>query len=158
MPNAPGGTVTVQLPAFELASNTFKGAGAGGEVNVPSPGMMGAMTATVSVPVAYSELVDFFELGATKTLDLRADVTVSDPSTHELLRVPDRWVIKGPISKADPGKVEGASASDASFEVQVYYARHWLDGDEVLEWDAFNSVYKVNGRDLLADTRRNLMI
>jgi P2 family phage contractile tail tube protein len=150
------GTVTVELPSFELMSNTFKGAGVGGEINVPAPGVMNAQAATISVPVIYSGITKYMELGTTRTLDLRNEIVVNNKDTHALERAPNRWVLKGPLGQANPGKVEQGAAADASIVMQVYYARHWLDGDEILEWDPFKGIYTVNGKDLMSETRRNV--
>lgn len=152
------GVVTVQLPAFEIATNEFKGAGVGGAINVPAPGIMNAQVVTISVAKMYGDAIRYLALGTTRTIDLRSEVNVADPQTHAINRVPERWVLKGPLSKSDPGKIENAAAGDASVDMQVYYAAHWLDGDSVLEWDVFNAVYTVNGVDLLAETRRNLLL
>jgi len=152
------GTVTVELPGFELTSNTFKGAGLGAEVNVPIPGVMSAQTATISIPKIYGAATKYMELGGTRTLDLRNEILVANKDTHENEKVPDRWVLKGPISQANPGSVEQAAAGEASFVMQVYYVHHWLDGEDVLEWDPFKGIYTVNGKDLMAETRRNIMV
>jgi len=152
------GTVTVELPGFELTSNTFKGAGLGAEVNIPIPGVMGAQTATISFPKIYGSITKYMELGATKTLDLRNEIIVTNKDTHANERVSDRWVLKGAIGQANPGSVEQAAAGEASVVMQVYYAHHWLDGEDILEWDPFKGIYTVNGKDLMADTRRNIMV
>jgi P2 family phage contractile tail tube protein len=152
------GTVTVELPSFELMSNTFKGAGVGGEVNVPVPGVMNAQTVTISVPVIYGEIVKYMELGTTRTLDLRNEIIINNKDTHALEKAPNRWVLKGPLSQANPGKIEQGAASDGTVVMQVYYAHHWLDGDEVLEWDPFKGIYTVNGKDLMDETRRNVFV
>ena len=152
------GTVTVQLPSFELASNTFKGAGVGAEINVPAPGVMNALVATISVPIIYGELTKYLELASTKTLDLRNEIVLSNKDSHQIEKAANRWVLKGPLSKADPGKIEQGATSDATFDLQIYYVHHWLDGDDVLEWDPFKFIYKVNGQDMMSDTRQNILV
>jgi len=152
------GTVSVTLPSFELLSETFKGAGVAGEVNVPAPGNMSALTAEISCPKIYGAIMDYLELGTTKTLDLRNEIVVTNTDNHSQEKVPDRWVLKGPLSAANPGSVEQAAAGDASITMQIYYVHHWMDGEEKLEWDAFKYIYTVNGKDMLAETRRNLLV
>jgi P2 family phage contractile tail tube protein len=152
------GTVTVELPTFALATETFKGAGLAGEVNVPVPGVMSALTVTISCPKIYGAITKYLELGTTKTLDLRNEIIVTNTQNHSQEKVPDRWVLKGPLSEASPGSAEQASASDASIVMQVYYAHHWMDGDDILEWDVLKYIFTVNGKDLMADTRKNLGI
>jgi P2 family phage contractile tail tube protein len=152
------GTVTVELPSFELASESFKGAGVAGEVNVPVPGVMNALTVTISCSLIYGALTRYMELGSTRTLDLRNEIVVQNPDNHSQEKAPNRWILKGPLSGSNPGKVEQGAAGDASITMQVYYAHHWLDGDDILEWDPFKFIYTVNGEDMLAETRQNLLI
>jgi len=152
------GVVTLELPSFELSSETFKGAGVAGEVNVPIPGNMSALTATISCPVIYGAITKYLELGTTRILDVRNEIVVTKTSNHAQEKVPNRWVLKGPLSGSNPGKVEQGAAGDASITMQVYYAHHWLDGDDVLEWDPFKYIYTVNGKDLMSETRRNILV
>ena len=152
------GTVTVQLPPFELASNSFSGAGVAGEIDVPVPGKMNPQTVSLSVPVIYGAMTKYMQLGTTRTLDLRNEVIVNNADTHALEKVPNRWVLKGVLSKADPGKVEQGVPADGSLEMKLVYAHHWLDGDDVLEWDPYKFIYTVDGEDLLAETRQNILV
>jgi len=152
------GTVSVTLPSFELLSETFKGAGVAGEVNVPASGNMSALTAEISCPKIYGAIMDYLELGTTKTLDLRNEIVVTNTDNHSQEKVPDRWVLKGVLSASNPGSVEQAAAGDASITMQIYYVHHWMDGEEKLEWDVFKFIYTVNGKDMLAETRRNLLV
>ena len=150
------GPVTVQLPAFELGSLTFSGAGVAGEIEVPTPGVMNSLAATISTPLIYGGTTNYLKLGTTRTLDLRNDMVVLNKDTHAPQAVPNRWVLKGVLSKSDPGKIEQKASGDASLEMKVLYAHHWLDGEDVLEWDPFKMIYTVNGEDLLAETRQNI--
>jgi len=152
------GIVTVELPNFELLSETFKGAGVAGEVNVPVPGVMSAQTVTISCPVIYGPITKFLELGSTKTLDLRNEIIVQNPENHQQEKVANRWVLKGPLSGSNPGSIEQGAAGESSIVMQVYYAHHWLDGDDILEWDPFKYIYRVNGKDLMAATRQNVLV
>jgi P2 family phage contractile tail tube protein len=151
------GTVTVELPNFELMSETWKGAGGSGEVNVPTS-VMSALTATISAPVIYGALSKYFALGKTRTIDLRNEIIVTNTDNHAQEKVPNRWVLKGVLSGANPGSIEQGAAGDAQLTMQVYYAKHYLDGDEVLEWDCFKHIFRVNGEDLMAATRQNVLV
>ena len=152
------GTVTVELPGFELTSQTYKGAGLAGEINIPVAGVMGPMTVAINCPVIYGPLTKYMELGTTRTIDLRNEIIVKNPDTHAQEKVPNRWVLKGALSASNPGSVEQGVAGDGAITMQVYYAHHWLDGDEILEWDPFKYIYTVNGKDLLAETRQNILV
>jgi P2 family phage contractile tail tube protein len=152
------GTVSVELPSFELSTEEFGGAGVAGKVNVAFPGSMGALTATLKFPVMYGEITKYMELGTVRTVDLRNEIIVQNPDSHAKEKVPNRWVLKGQLSGASPGSIEQATAGEATVTIQLNYIQHFLDGDEILEWDAFKYIYKVNGKDLMAETRQNLLV
>jgi P2 family phage contractile tail tube protein len=157
--NAPlKGTVSVDLPSFELSTEEFKGAGLAGKVNVAFPGSMEPLTATLKYPVIYGDITKYMELGTVRTVDLRNEIIVQNPDSHAKEKVPNRWVLKGQLSGASPGSIEQASAGEATITIQLNYVQHFLDGDEILEWDAFKYIYKVNGKDLMAETRQNLLV
>jgi P2 family phage contractile tail tube protein len=152
------GTVSVELPSLELSTEEFSGAGVAGKVNVAFPGSMEAQTAVIKCPVIYGEITKFMELGTVRTIDLRNEIIVQNPDNHAKERVPNRWVLKGQLSGASPGSIEQATAGEATVTIQLNYVQHFLDGDEILEWDAFKYIYKVNGKDLMAETRQNLLV
>jgi len=156
--NKLNGTVSVELPSFELATAEFSGAGVAGKVNIPFPGSMEPLTASIKCPVIYGEITKYLELGTTRTVDLRNEIIVKNPDSHADEKVPNRWVLKGSLSGASPGSIEPATAGEASITIQLNYVQHFLDGDEVLEWDAFKYIFKVNGNDLMAETRKNLLV
>jgi P2 family phage contractile tail tube protein len=152
------GSVNVELPSMELIVNSFKGAGMGGEINVPAVGILGPQTATFAYPTIYGAITEYMEIGTTKTIDLREEIIVIDKDTLSPVRVPIRWVLKGPLSQANPGSIEPAAAGEVSILMQVYYMHLWIDGEEKLEWDPFKGIFTVNGKDLMADTRRNVFV
>jgi P2 family phage contractile tail tube protein len=156
--NAMKGVVSVELPSFELSTEEFAGAGVAGKVNIAFPGSMEAMTAVINCPVIYGEITKYMELGTVRTIDLRNEIIVTNPDTHAKEKVPNRWVLKGQLSGAVAGSIEQATAGEATITIQLHYVQHFLDGDEIVEWDAFKYIYKVNGKDLMADTRNNLAI
>jgi len=151
------GSISVELPAMDVIMNTFKGAGMGGEINVPSL-LMNAQSATFGFPAIYGAITNYLEVGTTKTVDLREEILVVDKDTHVPVRVPVRWVLKGPLSQANPGSVEVAAAGEVSIIMQVYYIHFWIDGEEKLEWDVAKGIYTANGKDLMAETRRNVFV
>jgi len=152
------GTVSVELPSFELSTEEFNGAGVAGKVNVAFPGSMEALTAVIGCPVIYGEITKYLELGTVRTIDLRNEIIVNNTDNHAKEKVPNRWILKGQLSGSNPGSIEQASAGDAQITIQLNYVQHFLDGDEILEWDAFKYIYKVNGKDLMAETRQNLLV
>lgn len=152
------GIVSVELPSFELSTEEFSGAGVGGKVNVAFPGSMEALTAVINCPVIYGEITKYMELGTVRTIDLRNEIIVNNTDSHAKEKVPNRWVLKGQLSGAGAGSIEQATAGEATITMQLNYVQHFLDGEEILEWDAFKYIFKVNGKDLMAETRLNLLV
>jgi len=152
------GTVTVQLPKFALTTEEFKGAGVAGKVNVAFPGSFEPVTTEISCPKLYGPFTKYLEVGTVRTVDLRNEEIVQNTDNHAKEKVPERWVLKGQISETDPGSIEQAKAGDAKITMQLHYVQHFVDGDEVLEWDSFKYIWKVNGQDLMAETRQNLLV
>jgi len=150
--------VSVELPAMELVTNSYKGAGVGGVINVLAPGVLNEQIATMNFPQIAGNAKRYMKLGTTRTVDLRNEIIVIDKDTHANVKVPYRWILKGPLSQANPGTVEQATAGEATIVMQVYYIHCWLDGVEILEWDAFKGIYTVDGEDLMAETRRNVFV
>jgi len=150
------GAAQVQLPNFELGGNTYSGAGSGGDMKIPTPGVMVEQIVTVTAPKATEAVLGLCALGERLRLDLRADVSVVDAETKALIPTPERWALTGVLYKADMGSVENKAAADQTFEMAVYVAQHWFNGRERLMWDVTNTIFRVNGRDLLAAQRRNL--
>jgi len=151
------GTVNIELPKFILQAEEYKGAGMAGAINVPASGNMSALNTVLNFSKIYGPLTKYVGVGTTRTVDLRNDIIVTNPDTHVNEKVPERWVLKGPISGANPGAVEQASPSDASVTMEIYYAQHFLDGEEILEWDVAKYILKVNGVDLMEETRKNIL-
>ena len=54
------------------------------------------------------------------------------------------------------GNMVIVDSQEAETEMEVYYMKYELDGKEQVEIDRYNYIFKVNGYDYLADTRRNL--
>jgi len=152
------GVVSVELPSFELSTEEFNGAGVAGKVNIAFTGSMEAQTAVINCPVIYGEITKFLEVGTVRTIDLRNEIMVTNTDSHAKEKVPNRWILKGQLSGASPGSIEQAAAGEATITIQLHYVKHFLDGDEVLEWDPFKYIFIVNGKDLMAETRQNLLV
>jgi len=152
------GAVNVELPNMELMTVTYKGAGVGGEITIPVPSIMSSLSATISFPTIYGPGTKFFEIGTTRTLDFRNQIVVMNKDTHAPEKVPDRWILKGVLGGANPGAKAAAEAGDAQVTMQIFYIHHFLDGDDIMEWDPFKGIFTVNGKDLMAETRRNVFV
>ncbi len=56
----------------------------------------------------------------------------------------------GRVKKFNPGKVEKCEAMEATVTLELTYLMIEVDGQQLLEVDKLNGIYKVNGTDMLA--------
>ncbi len=54
------------------------------------------------------------------------------------------------MKKFNPGKVEKGEAMEATVTLELTYLMIEVDGQQLLEVDKLNGIYKVNGTDMLA--------
>ena len=64
--------------------------------------------------------------------------------------------MKAFTKKLDMGKLPDMESQEGSTEHEVYYMKVDIDNQEQLLIDKFNYIYRVQGSDYLAGTRRNI--
>lgn len=144
------GLAETTLPSFEALSDTLKGAGLPGEIDLPSAGRFGAMVLGMAFQMLYGDTLDL-AVGETHRFDLRAQIEYVDKKTLEIRTTPERWQVVGPIKKIDPGKRVAGGFADATMDVSVFSVKHYLDGEEKLEYNAFDpDGYTVNGKKIIS--------
>ena len=149
------GTADLTLPDIEYMTDTMKGAGIAGEVDMLTLGQTSSMTTTINWRTITSNLT---ELAAPKAHDLefRGAQQEYEPGTGKLVVVPVKVNIRGLPKKASTGKFEKASATDSSNELEVVYYKLTVNGQVITEIDKFNYIFKVEGTDYLAEVRMAL--
>lgn len=149
------GVATVDLPDIEAMSDTISGAGIAGEVETPTLGHFGSMTATINWRTITP---DAMRLAAQRmhALELRSAQQVTDAGAGEVLSQAVRVVLRGTPKNTSLGSLEVGAATDSSTELEVSYLKIYIANSPVLEIDKFNFVYVVDGVDYLAQVRRDL--
>ena len=149
------GTADVELPEIEQLTDTLKGAGIAGEIDVPTVGHIAAMSMTINWRTVTGDLI---ALSAPKAhqLDLRATQQHFDTSTGLLKNVAVKHVVSVVPKKLSIGKLETAAATDSSNEFSVMYYKLLLDGEVKIEIDPLNYIYYIDGVDYLAEVRKDL--
>jgi P2 family phage contractile tail tube protein len=144
-----------QLPSIENATDTMKGGGIIGEIDLPNLANPGSMTATVTFKVDSPEAA---KMNAQKVaeMEFRWLTDKLNSTTSTVSQTQHKAVLKGLPKKYDPGKVESGSAQEGSNEYEIFYYKKIVDGVVLLEIDKLNSVYIVNGVDYAAAIRNAL--
>lgn len=148
------GVVDVELPNFEPLTETIKGAGINGESAAPVIGHFGSQTTKLTWRTLSVEATKLAE-PKVHTLDFQGNQQLFDPLkgyVNQEVVVKTRCV---PLNFT-PGKFAVASATETANEFEVHYIKILIDGKATIEFDKFNSVYKVNGKDMMEEVRKNL--
>ena len=139
----------VPLPDFEAMSDTISGAGILGEVEDPTVGYFGNQEMEIPFRVVDKEAVDMMDMTTAVHLTLRGAQQTTDTAGNIEFR-PMRVVVRGRCKKFSPGKVKAGSAMDTKITLTVLYIMIELDGEQMVELDKFNEVFKIRGVDILA--------
>lgn len=148
------GIVDVELPAFEALSESIRGAGIAGEYDAPVKGHFGSQKLKMNWRTLTPESAKLNE-PKVHALDFRGNQQVFDALNG--------YVEQGVVVKTrcvpinfSPGKFAAAAGTETANEFEVHYIKIVVDGKTIIEYDKFNYVYIVNGKDMMEEVRKNL--
>lgn len=76
----------------------------------------------------------------------------------EVSETPIVIYLKGYATKHATGGYKRGEDSEYETTLSVFYCKQEVDGEEIVELDVRNNIFKVDGEDLLAERRQNLGI
>lgn len=146
-----GITGAVSLAEFENLTETISGAGLLGEFEAPALGHFASMEQEVPFRVMYPKNGVFSYMNPSKDVDLtlRGSVQVASGANGATDYVGMRVVFRGRQKKFKPGKLEQGKMMECSTTLEITYVMIEIDGQKCIELDKINSVYVVNGVDLM---------
>lgn len=151
------GVAGADLPSLESMTDTLSGAGIAGEVDSPSMGQYGSMTLTLNWRTVVASLLALAAPMA-HMLDLRGSQQTYDAANGVWRAVPVKHTVKVLPKNTALGSLGKNASTESSNEFEVVYIKTWVDGKEVLELDKYNYIFKINGKDYLAEMRKNLAL
>lgn len=149
-----GCTSEFTLPDIETMTETVNLLGLLGEIEVPAVGQFSNMEMDIPFLNLADDIYTFFYVGRDANLTLRGAMQVTDPATGARSFIPIRIVINGNVKKITGGTLKVGAPGNPSVSLTVNYILIEYDGQEKLEIDKYNSVYKVNGEDVLSDVTK----
>jgi uncharacterized protein len=144
----------MQLPSVERQSDTLKGAGILGEVDLPGYGIS-SMTFSVNFKADNGKYAVLSRPGEIK-IEIVWVNDVFDSAQNKMVIQSNKIFMTVLNKKYDPGKIEVGSSADGSVEFEVLSFRKIINGKEVLLIDKFNQKYVVNGKDYMEAIRTAL--
>ena len=143
------------FPSLEFITTEIKGSGLAGTIDSPGGGQFGSIVVTLNWRTTTRDFMQLAVPGS-HTLDLYAELLSYDAGSGEYLSESLHIYMKAFTKKLDMGKLPDMESQEGSTEHEVYYLKADIDNQEQLLIDKFNYIYRVQGTDYLADTRRNI--
>jgi uncharacterized protein len=145
----------ITLPTIEKLTDTIKGAGIMGEIDMPTFGQIGPMSLAVNFRADNPQYAMLSRPGEIK-IEIVWVVDVFD-SAQVRVGIQQHKAFMTTVNKTyNPGTIDVNASADGSVELEVLSYRKVVDGKEVLLIDKLNSKYVVNGIDYMDALRAAL--
>lgn len=140
------------LPDVEMSSETLSGPGLLGEIDMPGRVSIGSMEQEISFRMLDEDIFSVMDVGEAVDLTLRAGMQRMS-GTGGIEEVGIRVVERGIFKGITTGSLKQGAPMGASVKLELIYIMIEIDGEEKLEIDKLNCVYKINGKDVLKKAR-----
>lgn len=139
-------TKTVKRPDIEYTSDTIKGPGLLGEIDMPTLAAVSSMSHEIGLR---RETVDSANLMAPEihSLELDWDTDVLNPTSGKIEVSHNKEIIKCLPKSFSPGSIEGNTSEDGTLKVEDLYYKRIQDGQALDEIDKLNGKLMINGVD-----------
>lgn len=148
-----GLTGEVELPAITMLTDTLEGAGTGGNMDVPVIGLTENMDIQIPFMCLSKDMFGLANPNEAADLTLRGAIQGTDPATGKVTYVSVAISVRGTVKEITPGTVKAGGRMESSVTLALSYYKIALDEETVLEIDKLNSVFVVNGKDVLKEVR-----
>lgn len=149
------GQGSVALPNLQPMSESVKGAGFAGEVELPLIGQYQSMQCKIDFSSITEDAVSL-AAPETRTITVRGSQQIHDTATGIAGTVPVVAFMRVHPKSVDLGKLEKGSGSDTSIELEALSIRLLVDGIEKVWIDKANYVCRFDGVDYLEKVRADL--
>lgn len=147
-----GTTAEVNIAELQAMTATVSGAGILGEYNTSVVGMFQSMSQEIPFRMIDRDFFTMLNTGEQSKVVLRSSVQQRNRETGGTISTSAmRFVFRGHPTAAKFGTVKIGELMNASITLELTYLLAEIDGATMLELDKLNSVYKVDGKDLLKD-------
>lgn len=148
-------TTTVTRPNMEMLTDTIKGAGILGEIDMPALGQVGALAYEIALRRTNKKAAALFAQ-KTQELEIRWVTDTINSSTGATSVVACKDIIKAVPKSLDGGALENNTANETTLSLEVLYIKHIQNGETLIEIDKLNNVFIVDGVDYAQIIRENL--
>lgn len=147
-----GTTGEISLADLQAMTATISGAGILGEYNTSVVGMFQSMSQEIPFRMIDRDFFTMLNTGEQSKIVLRSSVQQRNRQTGGTLSTQAmRLVFQGHPTAVKMGTIKKGDMMNAAITLEETYVLVEMGGVVMLELDKLNSVYKVVGKDLLAD-------
>lgn len=151
-----GTTGEITLPTLDAKTSTVSGAGILGEIEEAVIGQFGSIKMDIPFRTISTDMFNLMRTDTQTGVVLRGAIQGFDTETAGATVTQMKVVVKGKVISSNPGKMKAGEQMDSSISLELTYIKIEYDNTIGLELDKLNSVYTVNGVDMLAEIR-NMM-
>jgi P2 family phage contractile tail tube protein len=149
------GLTDVELPSFEVMTETISGAGIAGEIASTVLGHFASQMVKLKWRTATAAALALLA-PVRQVFDIRGSIQHQDPMLGQLTTQALRVECTGQVKHLGLGKLEPGKAMGVETDVEVAVIRISLNGVRIIELDKFNSIFRVDGVDHLAKVRQDM--
>lgn len=147
-----GTTGEIPLPDLQAMTAVVSGAGILGEYNTAVVGMFQSISPEIPFRMIDKDYFGMLNTGEQSKIVMRSSVQQRNRHTGGTLSTQAmRIVYQGHPTGANFGTLKKGDLMNASIKLELTYVLIEMGGVVMLELDKLNSVYKVNGNDLLGE-------
>lgn len=151
------GKAEIELPKVAQQTVEHSAMGISGKLELPAVGHTEKLEGKFKFSSFDAEALKvLYDSSKAHHIDVRASVQRYDPQTGAMGEFPVQVVMRAFVKEADLPAFKQAQGEGPEFSYSATYFKLVVDGEEVLEIDPVSYIYKVNGRNLLEQTRANL--
>ena len=143
----------VELPELEAITDTVEAAGILGEVEDPVTGQFASAKIKIPFSNLYEDIFNLMDTTNPPQLTLRGSMQVMNSATGGTDYVPVKIVVRGKATTSSLGKFVKGKKGEPEIELEILYLKVMINNKITLELDKLNSVFAVNGKDMLAKVR-----
>lgn len=144
---------SVTLPSFDAITEEVSGAGILGTYETSVAGHYSSMTQEVPFRILDEDIFSLMNPSELVDLTFRASAQSTEKATGSVDYKGMRIVERGRLKSFTPGSLELGKQMGASVTLELLYILVEIGGETKLEYDKLNSVFVVNGKDLLEKVR-----
>jgi P2 family phage contractile tail tube protein len=151
------GKAEVELPPVKHKTQGYQAFGVAGEIDIPVVGHVDKLEGTIKFKSMTKDAAKaLYNPKMAPLLDARGSVQKYDPATGEMKQFPCKFTFRAFFTELKAPEFKQGADSGGEAKFAAHYMKLEIDGEEVLEIDQFNYIYKVNGVDVLAEVRQHL--